>query len=144
METFFKKIFTWQLCWVKVSAQNQTGTTPHNTSDPLKTETATSFIFHIQCCPRHLLTAKLLKSIPLEQQLFWNHSPLFWTEAPNCSWHVHKGRSHSPHTAQRWSPSAAHTALTKRLCLAEDDGMRGQNKGSSPGHRWSAVKALPF
>lgn len=100
VKTFFKKIFTRQLCWFKVSAQNQTRTTLQDASDSLKT-TATSFIFHIQYCPRHLFTVKLLKLIPLEQWLFWNHSPVFWTEAPNCSWHAHKARSHSPHTAQR-------------------------------------------
>lgn len=117
MKTLFKKIFTRQFCWFKVSAQNQTWTTLQDASDPLKTTTATSFIFHIQCCPRHLFTAKLLKLIPLEQWLFWNHSPLLWTEAPNCSWHVHKARSHSPHSAQWRSPSACAHAPDKGGCV---------------------------
>lgn len=79
-----KTIFTWQVWWFKVSAQNQTRTTPQDASDPLKMTTA-SFISHIQCCPRHLFTAKLLKLIPSEQRLFWDHSALFWTEAAPCT-----------------------------------------------------------
>jgi len=74
--------------------------TPHDASDPLKIATAYWFIFQIHCCPPHLFTIKPLKLIPLEQPLFWNHYPLFWTEAPSWSWHPYKARSHSPHTVQ--------------------------------------------
>lgn len=117
VKTFFKKIFMWQLCWIKVSAQNQTRTTPQDASDPLKTTTATSFIFHIQCCPPHLLTAKLVKLILLEQRLFWNHSPLFWTEHQTAA-----GTYTKPgvilHTVPRAGAPALHTRPDKEAVFS--------------------------